>query len=437
LKQPFFIGDGRTSSNVIQQVIPPLGATRLYLAVTDGVGWNNNTGQFNVTVNGLAGPLLAPPAVATLQMTITSDPAVPVITSSSTVFVPRNQPFSYTITFDSASAEKPLFDFNGTLPPGLTFDPNTGTISGTRTIRAMRDDTGKFLRALNDSPVVATGGLGTGNSSGTGTKPINFFEPAADPILNISTRLPVRGGDNVLIGGFIITGQDSKKVIIRGIGPSLATAGVQGSLSDPTLELHASNGTLMATNDNWRETQPEDIQATTIPPSSDLESAIVATLSPGAYTGVVAGKNSTTGIGLVEVYDLSAAATAKLANISTRGFVDLSDNVMIGGFIVGSGGSGPSRVIVRGLGPSLASSGISGVLADPTLELRDGNGGLVASNDNWKDSQQTDIQATSIPPSDERESAIVSNLNPGAYTAILRGKNSSTGVGLVELYALQ
>jgi len=272
----------------------------------------------------------------------------------------------------------------------------------------------------------------------------DLVPPPTGQLLNISTRMEVLQGDEVLIGGFIVTGSDPKKVIVRGIGPSLP---VNGSLADPTLELHQGNTTL-ATNDNWKindqtgQSQEAEIQATTIPPKNDLESAIVATLNPGSYTAVLAGKNGGTGIGLVEVYDLAQGANSKLANISSRGFVDTGDNVMIGGLIAGGPSGGSTRVLVRALGPSLTNSGVAGALGDPTLELHDGNGTTIASNDNWKtrpdgSSQQTEIEGTGIPPSNDLESALVRLLSPGSYTAIVRGVNGTTGVGLVEAYNLQ
>jgi hypothetical protein len=268
--------------------------------------------------------------------------------------------------------------------------------------------------------------------------------PPAGQLLNISTRMEVLRGEQVLIGGFIVTGTVPKKVIVRGIGPSLP---LNGALVDPTLELHQGSTTLV-TNDNWKindqtgASQEAEIQATTVPPGNDLESAIVATLSPGSYTAVLAGKNGGTGVGLVELYDLAQDANSKLANISSRGFVDIGDNVMIGGLIVGGPGGDSARVLVRALGPSLTNSGVADALADPILELHDGNGGTIASNDNWKTrpdgtSQQTEIEATTIPPTNNLESALVRVLPPGNYTAIVRGTNNSTGIGLVEVYNLQ
>jgi N-acetylneuraminic acid mutarotase len=247
---------------------------------------------------------------------------------------------------------------------------------------------------------------------------------------NISTRLRVETGDNVLIGGFIVTGTQSKRVIVRAIGPSLP---FPDSLADPFLELRDSSGTLIRANDNWRDEQEAEIMATTIPPSNDLESAIVATLpaNAAAYTATVSGVNNGTGIGVVEVYDLDQAVNSKLANISTRGLVQTGDNVLIGGLIVL--GQNPLRVILRAIGPSLP---VPGALADPMLELRDGNGELVAANDNWRSDQEAEIMATTIAPTNDLESAIVRNLPPGNYTGIVSGVGNTTGVGLVEAYNL-
>jgi hypothetical protein len=268
-------------------------------------------------------------------------------------------------------------------------------------------------------------------------------------LLNISTRMRVLTGDNVLIGGFIVTGTDPKRVIIRGIGPSLAQF-FSGTLGDPTLELH--QGTTVITNDNWKindqtgQSQEADIRATTIPPGNDLESAIIATLAPGSYTAILAGKNGGTGVGLVEVYDLAQGANSQLANISSRGFVDTGDNVMIGGLIVGGGnGGGSTRVIARAIGPSLTANGspLPGRLADPTLELHNSSGTMVVTNDNWKindqtgQSQEADIRATTVPPTNDLESAIVATLPPDNYTAIVRGKNNTVGIAVVEAYNLQ
>lgn len=282
------------------------------------------------------------------------------------------------------------------------------------------------------------GATGTGGAFNQGTIfRLNMAPPRN--LLNISTRSQVLTGDQVLIGGFIITGSDPKKVIIRGIGPSLI--GVGAVLQDPMLELHQGNTTI-AINDDWIENRAE-VEATTIPPTNDLESAIVATLAPGAYTAILKGKNNGTGVGVVEVYDLDQVANSKLANISTRAFVDTGNNVMIGGLIVSGGiGGGSARVVLRAIGPSLGASGVQNALQDPNLELHDTNGTTIASNDNWKtrpdgSSQQGEIEATAIPPTSDLESALVRNLAPGNYTAIVRGIGSATGIAVVEAYTLQ
>jgi hypothetical protein len=271
------------------------------------------------------------------------------------------------------------------------------------------------------------------NSPGGDGTDIGSFEVAVPLVrlANISTRLRVGSGDNAMIGGFIITGTARKTVIVRGIGPSLP---VPGALADPVIEVHGSSGELFATNDNWRDGFYATQVASTLPPANDLESALWGILDPGAYTVVVRGNNDATGIGLFEVYDLDPTVDSKLANISTRGFVETGDNVMIGGTIIT--GSAPTRVLLRAIGPSLTNFGVPNALQDPTLELHDGNGALMASNDNWRSDQEAEIIATGIAPSNDLESAIVRNLMPGNYTAIVRGMNNTTGVALVEAYGL-
>ncbi len=284
-------------------------------------------------------------------------------------------------------------------------------------------------------------------SSGTENATVDsgglFCASVPAQLLNIATRMRVLTGNNSLIGGFIVSGPDQKKVIVRGIGPSLTKFGVATALPDPVLELHDSTK-MLASNDNWKATQETEVQTTGLAPINDSESAIVTTL-PGndsAYTVILSDKNGQSGTGLVEIYDLDSSTDSTLANISTRGFVDTDDNVMIGGLIVGSGDRGPAKVMVRGIGPSLSKFGISNSLEDPTLELRNGDGAIVATNDNWKvsdggGSQENEINATGIAPTDGRESALVRTIVPDNYTAILRGKNNGTGVGLVEIYNLR
>ena len=257
--------------------------------------------------------------------------------------------------------------------------------------------------------------------------------------MNISTRARVETGDNVLIGGFIVTGSAAKTVIVRAIGPTLSQHGVSDVLADPTLELHTANGALLRSNDNWRDdpSQASQIIASGLAPSSNLESAIIATLQPGKYTAIVRGKNSRQGIALAEVYDLDPAADSELGNISGRSFVQTSDDVMIGGFIIGNN-IGASKVIIRAIGPSLSQHGVSNVLANPTLELYDADGTLLGSNDNWRDDpdQAARIRAANLAPSNPLESAIWASLAPGNYTVIVRGKNNGLGIGLAEIYSL-
>lgn len=237
-------------------------------------------------------------------------------------------------------------------------------------------------------------------------------------------------GDNVLIGGFIITGTQSKLVAIRAIGPSLP---LNGLLEDPFLELHNSVGTTILTNDNWQQNaNKQAIIDAGLAPTNAMESVILTTLSPGPYTAIVRGVGGTSGVALVEVFDLDRSVDSKLANISTRGFVQTGDNVLIGGIIIL--GTTDTEVLIRAIGPSLGDADVDGPLADPILELHDKNGVLITSNDNWKDTQEAEIIATGLPPTDDRESAIVTTLNPDNYTAIVRGKDDTIGVALVEVY---
>ena len=260
--------------------------------------------------------------------------------------------------------------------------------------------------------------------------------PASQP-LNLSTRMFVQTGDNVGIGGFIITGTAPKHVLLRGIGPSLTGLGVPHALADPVLELHGSGPFATVTNDNWREDPVQEalIIATGIAPTNNLESAIDATLNPGSYTAVVRGKNNTTGVGLVEVYDLSQAVLAKLANISTRAFISTGDSIVIAGFILG-GNNGNDRIVVRGIGPSLTALGVPNALPDPTMELRDSNGALLMANNDWQENsaQAAELTAAGLAPTNNLESGMAAMLPPGLYTALLAGRNNGSGVGLVEVY---
>jgi ethanolamine utilization microcompartment shell protein EutS len=302
--------------------------------------------------------------------------------------------------------------------------------------------TGRLLAVVEavtlDTNNVTNPGPGGGTPTPTptpGGTPTPTPTPSPAQLLNISTRSIVQTGDNVSIGGFIIRGSAPKYVIVRAIGPSLTRYGVPDALADPVLELHGPGGFVTIINDNWRDTQQTVIEATGLPPTNDLESAIVATLAPGAYTAIVRGKNNTSGVALVEVYDLAPSAGSKLANISTRAFVDTADNIVIAGFILGNGG-GDDRIIVRGIGPSLTAAGVPNVLANPILELRNSDGTLLVSDNDWQDNpaQAAEITAAGLAPTNNLESAIAATLPPGPYTALLAGLNNGTGVGLVEVY---
>jgi hypothetical protein len=247
----------------------------------------------------------------------------------------------------------------------------------------------------------------------------------------------VKTGDSVAIGGFIVRGHDPKRVIVRGIGPSMRVNGqpVNGALQDPVIELHDGTGALLASNDNWRSDQESDIRATDLAPGDDREAAIVRALPPGEYTAVVKGAKGTNGIALAEIFDLDAARGGELGNLSVRANVGTDDDVLIDGIIMG--GDAPKRVLFRALGPELSGRNVANALQDPALELHDANGALLSSNDNWREALNTgEIQSTGLSPTDDRESAILVTLSPGNYTLIVRGVNRTTGVALAEAFKL-
>jgi len=339
---------------------------------------------------------------------------------------------------------------SGFLNTGGRYNPNVDSWTATSTTNAPSARI-NHTAVWSGSQMVVWGGSSSGalNTGGRYCAPFTGSQ-----LGNISTRASVQTGDNVVIGGFIVQGAQTKRVIIRAIGPELSAPpyNIANALANPTLELHNGTGALIASNDNWRTTiiggiitmnQVRDITNSGYAPGDGRESAIIADLAPGNYTAIVRGVNNTTGVGLVEVYDLSGDASSILGNISTRSFVQTGDNVMIGGFIVQ--GTGAKRVIIRAIGPELSQFGVPDPLANPRLELRNAAGALIGSNDDWQQtiiggvithSQVADIQNSGHAPTEPSESAIIAELPPGNYTAIVRGVNDTTGVALVEVYDL-
>jgi hypothetical protein len=345
---------------------------------------------------------------------------LPEITSSLSASGTLGEYFSFVVT---ASGLPETIDATG-LPAGLEITPVymvndfVGLVHGTPT------EIGEFPVTIS-----ATNVAGTGSATFMLTVQDS---PLVPKLLNISTRAQILTNEDVLIGGFVITGNELKKVMLRAVGPSLTPFGITDALADPLIELHEPDGSVV-TNDNWKDSQQTEIEATGLAPNDELESALIVTLAPGSYTAIVSGKDGGTGVGLVEAYDLDQAAQSKLANISTRGFVDTEANVLIGGVIVGSVGG---KVVVRAIGPSLEAAGVTGVLLDPVLEIHNADGSILASNDDWRETQEADIEASGFAPADDRESTIVATLPANSYTAIVQGKNDMTGVGLIEVYNL-
>jgi hypothetical protein len=353
--------------------------------------------------------------------------------------------------FSAADLSKNLGTFVMDVPLSVAFSPDDSTVYqtsqrgsyvgvyDTASCQLLRKiELGKNSYALNvavdsSGAYVFVVGYPTYGSTWVRVYPAKALPgPVAPPhsLLNISTRLQAQGGDDALIGGFIITGQGPKKLALRAIGPSLPVA---GKLADPVLQLYDSTGALVAENDNWNSHR-SDVIATGIPPLDEREAVVVTTVQAGNYTAVVKGLNDSSGVALVEAYDLTPDSASRLGNISTRGDVQLGDNVMIGGFILG--GDQFTRIVVRAIGPSLANSGVGSPLTDPMLEVHDGNGALLAEDDDWRNYQEQMLIDTGLAPKDDRESAMLLVLPPGAYTAIVRGKNNTVGVGLVEVYNL-
>jgi hypothetical protein len=322
-----------------------------------------------------------------------------------------------------------------------SFDPNADGVVWSIAVQA----DGKILVGGTFNALAPNGG--TPVARNRIARLVGPATPRPATLGNISTRLQVGTADRVMIAGFIVQGSSPKRVLIRAAGPSLAQLGVPNALANPRLELHDSTGTIGMNND-WQTTQiggvvtsdqVAEIQNSGLAPSDSAESALIATLAPGSYTAIVQGVSGGTGVGIVEAYDLNAASGSLLANISTRGFVQTGDNAMIGGFIVVTQ---PTRVVIRAIGPSLTQFGVPDALANPQLELHDANS-IIARNDDWQTTQiggiitsdqVAEIQNSQLAPTNPAESAIIATLQPGSYTAIVRGVNNTTGNALVEVY---
>ena len=332
---------------------------------------------------------------------------------------------------------------DGSAKAGEDYEPQAGRLvfapgqkQQTITVRLIpRDEPGPDRTFFVDLSNPSRGTLGRSRATIVSTHP-DF----STKVLNISTRAPVRAGDEVMIAGFIIEGSVPKEVVLRGIGPTLTAMGVPNAISDPTLTLMDSNGSQLAFSDDYEQNSAENVEtleSNELAPDDSRESAIVATLSPGSYTAVLRGK--TNGTGLVEVYDIGGTASSRFVNIATRSRVNEGDNgAMIAGFIIAAPEGQPGfaqRVVVRAIGPSLKNAGINDVVENPTLDIYRGSE-LILSNDDWKTDQRQELEPTGLVPTNDRESAIIADLEPGSYSAVIRGKSNTTGVALAEVYQL-
>ena len=430
---------------------PRVNARQLYVA-EPFFGAGENKLVFTLQVAPSPGSTSAPPNSQWFILWNRISGAAP--DGSDRIYVAMRSDLAGAVTFEYGDFGPPLDPMNpapnantptrvGDADEG-SYDPATGlitiTISNSKleNIGAASDLAGLNIRTYFNRP--DPGPRAQNNASDitddtTYTLRGNAFCGVAETskLFNISTREQVGTGDNVLIAGFIVAGSVPKKVILRGIGPSIQTNGTPfpGRLADPTLELHNATS-VIATNNDWQDTQSAEIQQSGLAPTDPKESAIVRTLDPGSYTVILRGNNNTTGTGLVEAYDLDVAGASELANISSRGFVGTGDNILIAGFFTGPLTASHTKVVVRAIGPSIQSQ-LPGALNDPTLELRDSFGVLRATNDNWRETQQAEIEMTGLAPSNDAEAAIFDDLPPGNYTALVRGKDQ-TGIGVVEVY---
>jgi uncharacterized delta-60 repeat protein len=389
------------------------------------------TASATATPTGTAAPTASVTATAIATATASATATAPVAPSPTSSPTPPATATATAVPTASATATV------ATTPPPSPTPSATSTPTVTATPTSTPTGTAAASAAATASATATVPPAATPSPTPIATPSAAPTPSPVSQAVNLSTRMRVQTGDNVGIGGFIITGTAPKHVLLRAIGPSLAQFGVPNVLADPVLELHGPGAFVTITNDNWRDEPAQEaaILATGIPPTNNFEAAIDVTLNPGAYTAVVKGNQDTSGVALFEIYDLNPGVSAQLANLSTRAFADAGDNMLIAGFMLG-GNSGDDRIVVRGIGPSLIAVGISNALTDPTLELRDGNGALLASNDNWQDNptQAAELTAAGLAPTNNLESGIAATLQPGLYTALLSGANNGTGVGLVEVY---
>jgi hypothetical protein len=438
-----------TSSETSKQITVPINEDAIYEgAQTFHVVLSDPTG----------GAALRNPSSA--QVTILDNDAAPAVQFDSENYTVGESAGTVTVTITKSGAtEQPTIVYYETRD-GTARAPSDYAFTGddlTASVAFLPSETAKqaqipinddAFREPNETFEVYFSAIVNGTRSTPATATVTIVDN--DPLgqvppaqaLNISTRATVQTGPGVTIAGFIITGNEIKRVLMRGLGPSLAQAGVPPNavLVDPVLELKASDGASRGTNDNWRDdpANQAQVQGTIYQPHDDREAVLIATLTPGAYTVLLTGKSQTAGIGLVEVYDANSASPAEVANLSTRGHVGMENDVMIGGFILG-GEEGPARIVIRGIGPSLQNFGLNNVLADPAVELHDSNGASIVANDDWQSDpvSAAQLMANGLAPSNSKEAAIFLALPAGGYTAILHGKGISVGIGLVEIYNLR
>lgn len=430
----------RTSDGVLLRAINQDTSTAVYSAQfsPDGAAYAYGLADGRVVL-ARTSPTPAPQPTPTATVAPSPSPSpsptptiAPSPTPTATVTIAPTPTPTATATATATIAPSPTPTATATIAPAPT---PTATATATATIAPEPTPTATIPSSPTPTATATAAPTATPTAVPTAT-PTPASTRSSRP-LNIATRGHVASGNDAMIGGFIITGTAEKKVAVRALGPSLEK-NLSGALADPVLEVHAADGTLLRQNDNWNDdlAQAAELASNRLAPSHDFESAMILTLRPGSYTAMVSGKNGGSGVGLVEVYDLTPAGDSELANISTRSLVESGENVLIGGFILG-GSSGNSKLLLRTAGASLSAAGVQNALADPILELRDENGVLLVANDNWKDEQQSEIEQTGIPPNDPSEAAILADLPPGAYTAIVEGNRSTSGVALIEVYNLR